>query len=106
MKTLPIGLEETYGRCMNGITLRETYALKVLKWVSFAIYPLHIEELRDSVTLHLEDTEWNPEKEPQKDILLGCCANLVVVDPTVKCVRFTHSSVKQYLDKSFGKEVN
>ncbi|KAL4911942.1 hypothetical protein BDW62DRAFT_195797 [Aspergillus aurantiobrunneus] len=26
MKTLSIGLEETYGRCMNGITLRETYA--------------------------------------------------------------------------------
>jgi hypothetical protein len=30
---------------------------------------------------------------------MGCCANLVVIDPTDHCVRFAHSSVKQYLEK-------
>ncbi|KAL4943176.1 hypothetical protein BDV06DRAFT_211296 [Aspergillus oleicola] len=102
LDTLPKGLEETYGRCINRITLKETYALKVLKWVSFAIRPLHIEELREAVTFCLEDTEWNPEKIPQKDVLIGCCANLVIVDYTDNCVRFAHSPVKQYLDKNFG----
>ncbi|KAL5042243.1 hypothetical protein BDW71DRAFT_200726 [Aspergillus fruticulosus] len=102
LDNLPKGLEETYGRCINRITLKETYALKVLKWVSFAIRPLHLEELREAVTLCLEDTEWSPEKIPQKDILIGCCANLVIVDHTDNCVRFAHSSVKQYLEKNFG----
>ncbi|KAL4755783.1 uncharacterized protein BDW70DRAFT_167857 [Aspergillus foveolatus] len=101
LDSLPKGLEETYDRCMNRITLKETYALRVLKWVGFAIRPLHIEELRELVAFHLEDTEWNPEKIPQKDVLIGCCANLVVVDLTDNCVRFAHSSVKQYLDKNF-----
>ncbi|KAL4815086.1 hypothetical protein BDW67DRAFT_191748 [Aspergillus spinulosporus] len=46
----------------------------------------------EAVAFHLEDTEWNPEKIPQKDVLIGCCANLVLVDPTDNCVRFAHSS--------------
>lgn len=37
------------------------------------------------------------KKEPQQDYIIGCCANLVVLDPTDYCVRFAHSSVKQYL---------
>ncbi|KAL2832103.1 hypothetical protein BDW59DRAFT_181441 [Aspergillus cavernicola] len=104
LDTLPKGLEETYGRCINRLTLKDTYALKVLRWVSFAISPLHIEELREAVTFGLEDTEWNAEKMPQKDVLIGCCANLVIIDHTDNCVRFAHSSVKQYLEKNLGNK--
>jgi hypothetical protein len=74
--------------------------LKVLKWVSFATRPLHIEELKEAVAFDLSDTVWDGEKLPQEDFIIGCCANLVVLDPADLCVRFAHSSVKMYLDKN------
>jgi hypothetical protein len=73
--------------------------LKVLKWVSFATRPLHIEELKEAVAFDLSDTTWDGEKVPQEDFIIGCCANLVVLDPADRCVRFAHSSVKLYLEK-------
>ncbi|KAE8406637.1 hypothetical protein BDV37DRAFT_280595 [Aspergillus pseudonomiae] len=105
LATLPKGLEETYGRCIDRINLQDSYALKVLKWVSFGTRSLHIDELREAVSFDLGDTGWVAEKIPQKDVVIGCCANLIVIDPTDNCVRFAHHSVKQYLDKYQGREV-
>ncbi|OOQ87883.1 hypothetical protein PEBR_15031 [Penicillium brasilianum] len=99
LASLPKGLEDTYGRCMERIDRKDGRVLKVLKWVSFATSPLHIEELREAIAFDLEDTAWNLEKIPRKEFVIGCCANLVVLDSTDDCVRFAHSSVKQYLEK-------
>jgi ankyrin repeat protein len=93
-------LEETYCRCIERIGFSETCALKVLKWVSFATYPLHIEELREAVAFDIEDDSWDAAKIPRAEFIIGCCANLVVVDPTDNCVRFAHSSVRQFLDNN------
>lgn len=67
--------------------------------VSFATRPLHIEELKEAVVFDLQDSVWDAGKIPQTDFIIGCCANLVTADPTDNCVRFAHSSVKQYLEK-------
>lgn len=77
--------------------------MRVLKWVSFAARPLHIEELKEAVAFDISDTAWDPAKVPQQDFIIGCCANLVVLDPTDYCVRFAHSSVKQFLSKLRGE---
>ncbi|KAE8384965.1 hypothetical protein BDV23DRAFT_176621 [Aspergillus alliaceus] len=103
LATLPKGLEETYSRCI--VRIQERCAIKVLKWVSFATRPLHIEELKEAVAFDLEDTQWDAEKMTQKDTLIACCANLVVADRADSCVRFAHSSVKQYLDKYRGGNI-
>jgi ankyrin repeat protein len=100
LSQLPKGLEETYFRCIKRIAFSETCALKVLKWVSFATYPLHIEELREAVAFDIEDDSWDAAKIPRAEFIIGCCANLVVVDPTDNCVRFAHSSVRQFLDSN------
>lgn len=73
--------------------------MKVLKWVSFATRPLHIEEIKEAVAFGLSDTAWDGEKVPQEDFIIGCCANLVILDPADRCVHFAHSSVKIYLGK-------
>jgi FOG: Ankyrin repeat len=105
LAALPKGLEETYGRCVERINFQDSRVLKVLKWVSFATSPLHIEELREVVAFDLGDTAWNAEKIPRKEFVIGCCANLVVVDSTDNCVRFAHSSVKQYLENDQERSV-
>ncbi|KAI7970553.1 hypothetical protein EIK77_004579 [Talaromyces pinophilus] len=99
LSQLPKDLEETYQYCVQRINLQDNRTVKILKWVSFAAKPLHIEELKEAVAFDILDTAWDPEKVPQPDFIIGCCANLVVLDPTDYCVRFAHSSVKQYLTK-------
>ncbi|KAJ5556370.1 hypothetical protein N7494_000285 [Penicillium frequentans] len=101
---LPKSLEATYSRCIERIDHKDSRVLKVLKWVSFATIPLHIEELREAIAFDLEDTAWSAEKIPRKEFVIGCCANLVVVDSTDDRVRFAHSSVRQYLEK--GRQRN
>src|SRR5436190_1162227 len=80
LRRLPKDLEETYRRCVKRIDLCDNSALKVLKWISFAARPLHIEELKEVVAFDLQDSVWDHEKLPQRDFIIGCCANLVVVD--------------------------
>ncbi|KAJ5923674.1 hypothetical protein N7454_008919 [Penicillium verhagenii] len=103
LASLPKGLEDTYSRCIERIDIKDRRVLKVLKWVSFASIPLHVDELREAVAFDSEDTAWNAEKIPGKGFVIGCCANLVVVDSTDNRVRFAHPSVKQYLEKSRNK---
>ncbi|KAL6905000.1 putative ankyrin repeat-containing protein [Trichoderma evansii] len=104
LTALPKNLEETYKRCVSRIDFQDDWALKALKWVSFAKRPLHIEELREAVAFHFRDTKWDPDKKPQRDFIIGCCANLIVLDPIDNCVRFAHSSVKQYLEEDMKRE--
>ncbi|PYI19538.1 hypothetical protein BO99DRAFT_422274 [Aspergillus violaceofuscus CBS 115571] len=100
LRQLPKDLEETYRYCANRINTHDTRALKVLKWVGFASRPLHLEELREAVAFEREDTAFDSNKLPQRDFIIGSCANLVVLDPIDLCVRFAHSSIKQYLVKN------
>lgn len=104
LTALPKNIEETYKRCVCRIDFQDDWALKVLKWVSFAKRPLHIEELREAVAFRLTDTKWDADKKPQRDFIVGCCANLIVLDPIDNCLRFAHSSVKQYLEED-GKKM-
>lgn len=104
LTALPKNIEETYKRCVCRIDFQDDWALKVLKWVSFAKRPLHIEELREAVAFRSTDTKWDADKKPQRDFIVGCCANLIVLDPIDNCVRFAHSSVKQYLEED-GKKM-
>lgn len=90
-------LEETYGRCLERINLSDVCTVKVMKWISFAARPLHIEELKEAVAFDVRDTAWDQRAIPSRDFVIGCCANLVVVDPLDSCVSFAHSSVESYL---------
>jgi hypothetical protein len=73
--------------------------LRALIWISYAIRPLHIEELREAIAFDLHDTVWDSGKIPPRDFATGCCSNLTVLDSNDDCVYFAHSSVKQYLEK-------
>lgn len=105
LSALPKGLEDTYDRCIKRINYKDSRAVKVLKWVSFATSPLHIDELQEAIAFDLEDTAWNAEKIPRKEFVIDCCTNLVIVDSTNDRVRFTHSSVNQYLEKSQERNI-
>ncbi|GFG14728.1 serine/threonine-protein phosphatase 6 regulatory ankyrin repeat subunit A [Aspergillus udagawae] len=77
LQDLPTDLEETYRRCVRRMTFTNPYSLRVLQW----------------------DVVWDAGRIPQADVVIGCCANLVAVDPSDYCVPFAHPSVKAYLQK-------
>lgn len=104
LANLPKGLRETYHRCLHRIGCQSRYAPKVLEWVSYAIRPLRIDELREAVAFGLQDRARSKDKIPNSTSVIGCCANLVVLDATDGCVRFAHPSVKQYLEENQGDE--
>lgn len=104
LANLPKGLRETYRRCLHRIGCQSRYAPKVLEWVSYAIRPLRIDELREAVAFDLQDRARSPDKIPNSTSVIGCCANLVVLDATDGCIRFAHPSVKQYLEENQGDE--
>ena len=87
------------------MTFANAYTLRVLQWVSFAARPLHIDELREAVAFDLNDLEWDAGKIPQADVVVGCGANLVAIDPLDQCVRFAHPSVKAYLQKTSARSI-
>jgi ankyrin repeat protein len=85
------------------MTFANPYTLRVLQWVSFAARPLHIDELKEAVAFDPDDIVWDAGKIPQADVVIGCSANLVAVDPSDQCVRFAHPSVKTYLQKNSAR---
>jgi ankyrin repeat protein len=104
LANLPKDLRETYRRCLGRIDLQDRYALKVLKWVSYATRPLRIDELREAVAFNLSDRSWTSDNIPHPSSLLSCCANLVVLDAIDNCVRLAHPSVRQYLEENCGDD--
>lgn len=104
LMNLPKDLEETYRRCLDRIDRQNQYAFKVLRWVNYAMRPLQIDELREAVAFDLQDKIWSSEKIPDPMFVIGCCANLVILDATDQCVRFAHSSVKSFLETFYSDE--
>ncbi|KAI9371409.1 purine and uridine phosphorylase [Aspergillus egyptiacus] len=103
LNNLPKDLEETYHRCLERIHSGDSRTVKILKWVSFASRPLHVEELREAVAFGLEDEKWDSERIPMRNFVVGCCANLIVEDPVDGMVRFAHPSVARYLQKNSNR---
>ena len=65
---LPQGLNKTYDRILLGITERDCgYAKTFLQWLSFAVWPLTLEELATTAAVDLSD-ENGPEYKSDNEI--------------------------------------
>lgn len=97
---LPVGLDETYGRCLKRIRDlgRLTVATRTFCWLMYARQPLTNQQAREIASI-------DPSKIdlPRSRIINTCvtdyCGNLVTTDATKSYVHFTHPSVKKYLQK-------
>jgi ankyrin repeat protein len=58
---------------------------------------LHIDELQEATAFTLTDRKWEPGRTQNAKLIIGRCANLMVMDTDDQHVRFTHPSVLQYL---------
>ncbi|GIZ48213.1 hypothetical protein CKM354_001128200 [Cercospora kikuchii] len=78
---LPPTLDATYERILVGISdeMRDV-AVKLLRWLAYAQYPLSLYELVDATTIVLSDEEYvEVEERPGEDDLLAVLSGLVTV---------------------------
>lgn len=97
---LPDGLVSTYQQIYERIqnNVREApRAVGALMWIMSAQRPLSPEEWADGVSWALLKPDGNPSKL-KMPVLLDVCQNLVVYDRQLNVMRFSHLSVREFLE--------
>ncbi|KAI0290866.1 hypothetical protein BC826DRAFT_956018 [Russula brevipes] len=102
---LPITLDETYERILQGIPKQKRqHAHQLFQCIVAAIRPLRVEELAELFAIEfgantapkLLET-WRPE-HPEEAVLSTCSTLIAVIDDEgSKIVQFSHFSVKEFL---------
>ena len=89
---------ETYDRKVSKIEAGQTSTLaaRTFQWITAAIRPLSLHEVREAVAFDQDDTCWNTDKLPHPDKIIGSCQNLVILlDDGKLC--FAHHTVRGFL---------
>ena len=109
LDNLPEGLGGTYKRILVTISrspLRARLARKIFQWVTVALRPLHVEELKEAVAFSPQDTCWEEDKIPNEDLMFESCRGLIIKDEDDGTVHFAHHTVRQYLIGGLATKVD
>ena len=102
---LPITLDETYERILQGIPKEKfQHARRLFQCIVAAIRPLRVEELAEIFAIEFGSNEvanlvdgWRPEN-PEEAVLSACSSLIAIIDVEgSKIVQFSHFSVKEYM---------
>jgi ankyrin repeat protein len=105
MNELPITLDDTYERILQGIPKQKfQHARRLFQCIVAAIRPLRVEELAEIFAIEFGPNEvtnlvegWRPEN-PEEAVLSACSSLIAIVDDHgSKIVQFSHFSVKEYM---------
>src|SRR6267154_2622360 len=105
LNELPITLDDTYERILQGIPKEKfQHARRLFQCVVAAIRPLRVEELAEIFAIEFGPNEvtnlvegWRPENA--EEAVLSACSSLIAIiyDRGSKIVQFSHFSVKEYM---------
>jgi hypothetical protein len=99
---LTVNMHDVYRQVFNriGKSKAKTTVIKVVSWLFHARRPLHIDELREAISIRIRQTK--PAKLfLHQELLVQYCQGLVTVDEESSIVRFTHSTVREYLQRLY-----
>ena len=92
--------EDTLQRIENEPRNRRKVAMQSLMWISHAVRPLQITELRHALAIQLGDTHFDEDNLLQTRYVIECCLGLVVVDDESSIVRLVHITLQDFLRSS------
>jgi ankyrin repeat protein len=104
---LPITLDETYERTLQGIAIeKQEHAHRLFQCLIAAVRPLRVDELAEILAIKFTSNAnavpglvegWRPEN-PQEALLSACSTLITIVgDEGSKIVQFSHFSVREFL---------
>ena len=100
LKSLPTKLDETYNdaiaRIRGQVPELCELAMSALTWISHALRPLKVGELREALAIKPGDQELDPEAFPDIALVVSASAGLITVDAESQEVRLVHFTVEEY----------
>jgi len=107
LERLPENLGETYDEAMRRIQCQSLYqwkrAFQVLAWISYAVRPLHVEELQHALSVEAGDIDFDEEALPDIDSIISVCGGLVAIDGASSIIRLVHYTTQQYFERTREK---
>jgi ankyrin repeat protein len=104
LENLPNELDSTYDEAMERIQNQDdddvTLATRVLSWISYALRPLAIQELKHALAVEEGDKEIDEEAIPEEELLTSICGGLVTIDHESNVIRLVHYTTQEYFDKN------
>ena len=73
--------------------------LRVLSWILYAARPLKMEELLDALAVAEDEKVILERHKTAPEEVVKSCQPLVDYDPITRVVRFTHDTVREYLER-------
>jgi ankyrin repeat protein len=102
LQNMPKDLTRTYDEAMERIDRQNAddkeLAHRVLTWVTNAMRPLSVAELRDALAIEPDTTSLDSDNLLDIDIVLSVCAGLIIVDGEISVVRLIHYTAQHYFD--------
>lgn len=100
LKSLPRGLDATYGRILERIIedCSRDDAFSALQWLAYAVRPLRIEEVAETIAIRPGASSLDEDdKLFEPEAILGTCSSLVTMFRETRIIQLAHFSVKEYL---------
>jgi hypothetical protein len=107
LENLPDGLDETYNRALLSInSLQERHAINSLKWLTFSVRPLRLEELAEASIINSKSSSLTEDSKlfSPTDVLAFLPGLIIVTEgnyrrdgSTHDVVKLAHFSVAEYL---------
>ncbi|THX33193.1 hypothetical protein D6D12_01670 [Aureobasidium pullulans] len=107
LRHLPRDLFETYARLLSRIDHEGNTDIcaKVFRWMSVVKRPLHLEELREAISVEPCQPCFKAERLINNiKGLLQWCHGLIMLDEQDDVLHFTHSSIKEFLCSDAAQE--
>jgi hypothetical protein len=104
LQNLPEKLDRTYDEAMERIRSQNKedvdLAQRVLSWISFALRPLTVAEMRHAISVQPDQTSIDEDDLIDEEILVSVCAGLVVIDQESEVIRLIHYTTQDYFDRN------
>lgn len=103
LESLPTDLGQAYRSIVdriNKIPENLDIAFRTLAWIFYSQRPMHIDELREALSIRPDDEELQEDGLIHPNCLIECCESLVVLDQS-GIVRFAHFTVHEFLEKNY-----
>ena len=106
LDSLPTTYENTYDealqRIKDGDPFQSRRAFQVFSWLSFAMEPLTVEQMRHALAISPKRTAFNERALPDEEDILSVCGGLVIVDDMLMTVRLVHYTIQEYFIERRG----
>ncbi|KAL8904849.1 MAG: hypothetical protein Q9207_003009 [Kuettlingeria erythrocarpa] len=103
-QSLPSTINEQYEATRSRIEEQHhdhrSLAWRILSWLSHAMSPLKMQELRHALAVNPGDSEIDTEGLEAEDLFQLCCHGLVSIERETQIIRLVHYTAQQYLDEN------